>query len=135
MRRPNYFSAIIFIVALHVAVSVEGAQSVVDHCGGYIEIVSSSHMERFRVPSGPPERIASATGILVDGFDVSRDGSKRVIETMGDDDFRLLIYTDSKVNTVTSKSFIRKPIFSPDGKSIAYLQGTPSVQSDRLQEA
>ena len=136
MMRRIYFSAITFLFAIQAPVSAEGVKHIVDRCTGYIEIVSNSHMEGFRLPSGPSERIAIAPGALVDDFDVSRDGRGRAITIAGYDDFNLLIYSDNnKANTISSKAFIKNPAFSPDGKRIAYLQRNKSDPGNRLQEA
>jgi WD40 repeat protein len=104
--------------------NAESAESILNKSAGYIEVVSNSHMERFRLPSWQSERIAIDSHYVVGDFDVSRDGSKRVMTIVGfTEDFKLIIYSDqNKVNTISSKAILRNPVFSPDGKGIAYLQ-------------
>lgn len=136
MRKIILITIILFLSLLIKYLSLSearGGKKLVNRLTGYIETTFDGAIRKINLPSDKMEEILKklTNDYYVGSFDISPDGKDRIIEAeqRGDEPDRLIMFSNNtKFKTVVNKNLIRRPVFSPDGKRIAYLYREPGKE-------
>lgn len=119
-----YIGVAAIAITLLLSVGLATNKSKLAGLSGCIEIVSDYGIERVCLPSGRTEAVLNKSPeYLVGTFDVSHDGTERVLAVLGygGKPERLIYLRNKSLKTILPKNFVRCPSFSPDSEYVAYL--------------
>lgn len=136
MRKIILITIILFLSLLINYLNVSEARwakKMVNRLTGYIETTFDGAIRKINLPSDKIEEILKklTNDYYVGSFDISPDGKDRILEVeqREDEPDRLIMFSNNKeFKTIVRKNLVRRPVFSPDGKRIAYLYREPGKE-------
>ncbi len=109
-----------------------GKGKIMNRLTGYIETTFDGAIQKINLPTDKMEVPFKkyTNNYYVSRFDVSPDGKDKILEIsefrrFPEADLLVLFSNNKDFKILLSKNFARWPAFSPDGKTIAYLNGDP----------
>lgn len=100
------------------------AQNISPQLTGFIEIVSDRGIQRISFPTGKIEKILKRDLYEIISFDLSPNGTSRILWADKKGDFlqdKIILSNGSPLQVILNKDFVRLPSFSPKNKEFAYL--------------